>query len=773
MTQSPASNRFTCNAIRSLYPYSLHIHLTAFAAAMLEMTILWQELPLRLLLAWTFCQIVILSFCFFVITRICESNQSSQPREFGIVRNLATSSPLKVRSTYRLLLISFLLQALCWGGSVVFVGQSTLLVYAIHTMFLYGVCVLFVTHLAAIPTAAYCFLTLTLSPLLYTLFFKAPAVMTPFAYCLLALTALLVGLVSLRSKVIHVSIHTNFDNQHLIPDLKARLKHCTAAYSETASALSTLNDHNQQLLNDSDQLATEALARNEAIWNAILAITDLAHLQNSWQNCFSGKLASLCQPLETDRIFIVEADKSNSDAASLPKDKFQATLDHSWIFRNPQCIAILKSGTIIHNQSPQISELERELLDKLGIKAFLDIPIVLKNELWGIIGMDRLTTSAPFTTQQINGLKHIANILAMTIRNQQDRSERDRLVTVIEQSSDCILITDPAGQILYANPSCEPITGYAQSEVIGTHIKGLYSEALLDSNIWNQIIMAMKNGEKWQGQFANLRKDHTRYEEEMLVSPAHDHKGGITNQVIIKRNITEKKRLESIVEAANLMDNIGFIFSSIRHELGNPINSIKVSLSVLDSNLESYDKNDIKRFIGRSLTDIGRVEYLLKTLKNFSIFERPIIEKTDVTALLDKFIPLVATELQQKDIQFIANIPQEPLFGMIDPRAFQQVLLNLIANAADALGDTPQKTISLSMLMKENGQLNIIIGDNGCGISSEEQANLFKPFFTTKPHGTGLGLVIVKKMLIKMNCSIHVHSKNKLGTKVLIVIPGP
>jgi signal transduction histidine kinase len=220
------------------------------------------------------------------------------------------------------------------------------------------------------------------------------------------------------------------------------------------------------------------------------------------------------------------------------------------------------------------------------------------------------------------------------------------------------------------------------------------------------------------------------------------------------------------------MDNIGFIFSSIRHELGNPINSIKVSLSVLDSNLELYDKNNIKRFIKRSLSDIGRVEYLLKTLKNFSIFERPIIEKTNMTTLLDKFVTLIATDLQQKKIHLSTSIAKEPCFGMIDPRAFQQVLLNIIANAADALAEKEHKNISLGMLTEENGQINIIIGDNGCGISDYDQANLFKPFFTTKPQGTGLGLVIVKKMLSKMNCSIDIHSKSNVGTRIIIVIPG-
>ncbi|MCX5871383.1 MAG: ATP-binding protein [Deltaproteobacteria bacterium] len=753
MIPNAGSTRFLYSTIRSLYSYGPHIQLAAFMAALLEMTILWKAFPKPLLLSGLFCHFCLTSCYIFLVTKARKSSKGSL---------------LKVSKTYRRLLFIYLWQALCWGGTVLFIENGTPLLYAIHALFLYSACALLTALLATIPTTAYCFLTISLAPTLYTIFFKTPADTRPLAYCLLVLTILLAIGIYFRSKALHASIHKHLNNQRIIHSLRTQLKKCNTK-PDYSLVINTLNEFRKQLQKFTEKRTALTVDRNEAIWNAILTVTDQSRLQNS----FSGKLSSLCQPLETDRIYIVEADKNVREASPHPKNKYQATLDHSWIFKNPNCVAALKAGNIIHNQSPQVSDLEQNSLKDIGIQAFLDIPILLKSEIWGIIGMDRLTSATPFTTQQVNGLKLIANILAMTISNQQDRLERDRLVTAIEQSSDCTLITDPAGQILYANPACETVTGYSQPEIIGTNLKDLYSEGVVDDNIWQQIITAMKNGEKWQGQFPNYRKDHTLYEEEMLVSPAHNHKGEISNQVIIKRNITEKKRLESIVEAANLMDNIGFIFSSIRHELGNPINSIKVSLSVLDSNLELYDKNDIKRFVNRSLSDIGRVEYLLKTLKNFSIFERPIIEKTDMTTLLNKFITLITTELQQKRIKLTANIPKEPKFGLIDPRAFQQVLLNLIANAADSLIETSHKKISLSMLTEENGQINIIISDNGCGISDDEQTNLFKPFFTTKPQGTGLGLVIVKKMLAKMNCSIYINSKNNMGTKVLIIIPGP
>ncbi len=719
-------------SLAQLFDFGLHFQITGLSVALLEALLLRDMLSPSILIPGILSSIILSVISVVLIIR------ARRPPS------------LKMRKSWRPLIFLLLLQALYWGSSAfLLTTNASLSLLSIHALFLLTAGILFSLYLASLPTLAYGSLAIIMIPFLSILFFTSPAALDHLAPGFFVLTGMLGGSIFFSSRMIQASIDQKLQEQQSLQTLKTKL---------------------QQL---SQEKASSQTGRNEDIWNTILTITDQAHLQDNWQNCFNGKLSSLCHPLEISRIYIVEANYHNTQS-TCHQDKYQATIDHSWIFNNPECTALLKSGKIIDNQSSQLSEWERSELTALGIQSFLDIPILVKDNLWGIIGMDRLTTTTPFTDSQIKGLKLIANILSLTIRNQQDRSERDRLAAVVEQSSDCVLLSNPAGQILYANPACETITGYTPSEIIGTGFAQLHPETIMDTAVWQQIATALRNGEKWQGQFPNYRKDLSLYEEEMLLSPAYDPVNNIINQVIVKRNITEKKRLESVAEAANLMDNIGFIFSSIRHELGNPINAIKVSLSVLDSNLQSYDHTDIKRFITRGLADIGRVEYLLKTLKNFSIFERPIIEATDITALLTRFVSLVDTDLERKNIKLTTNIAtiKDPRIGKIDHRAFQQVLLNLVANAADALVSVEPKRITITMLKEKNGQIDIIIGDNGCGISDEERANLFKPFYTTKPQGTGLGLIIVKKMLAKMNCSIDIYSKKNKGTKVLIVIPG-
>lgn len=239
---------------------------------------------------------------------------------------------------------------------------------------------------------------------------------------------------------------------------------------------------------------------------------------------------------------------------------------------------------------------------------------------------------------------------------------------------------------------------------------------------------------------------------------------------ILLRDITEKMRLMSIAEAVNTMDNIGYTFSGIRHEIGNPINSIKMTMSVLRRNLDRFPSNVVHEYIDRTISEIGRVEYLLKSLKNFSMFETPEIKPLDLVVFLEKFIALVKTGLDKDAISLQLDLPAVPVWVAADARALQQALLNLFANATVALDGRPDPQVAISV-QKRSKYVTVKVRDNGCGISSEDQQHLFKPFYTTKASGTGLGLVITRKLLAQMGCSIELFSNENVGTTVSIFVP--
>ena len=240
--------------------------------------------------------------------------------------------------------------------------------------------------------------------------------------------------------------------------------------------------------------------------------------------------------------------------------------------------------------------------------------------------------------------------------------------------------------------------------------------------------------------------------------------------VILIRDITESARLESIAEAVNAMENITYIFSGIRHELGNPINSIKMTLSVLKKNLGRYSRDTVHQYVDRTLAEITRVEYLLKSLKSFSMFENPSIQNIDLSEFMDLFQALVGKDLEKNGITIEIILSLNAQWVRADSRALQQVMLNLIANAADSLEGRENPAITITT-QKKNNVIWLCVEDNGVGIPADDQKNLFKPFYTTKSNGTGLGLVIAKKMLAKMNSRIGIESREEIGTKVTISIP--
>jgi C4-dicarboxylate-specific signal transduction histidine kinase len=285
-------------------------------------------------------------------------------------------------------------------------------------------------------------------------------------------------------------------------------------------------------------------------------------------------------------------------------------------------------------------------------------------------------------------------------------------------------------------------------------------------NMWQTI----QEGHVWRGHFVNKRKDGKLIEEEATISPVRNAEGKIMNFVAIKRDVTTKKRLESIAEATNLMKNIGYVFSGIRHELGNPINSIKMTLTVLSKSLDTFTHDNVQEFLERSLSEIARVEYLLKALRNFNMFEKPKIQEVRIDTFMDKFLSLVRDDFIRKGIKIEILASAWAMKGLVDPRALQQVMLNLMTNSADALIGIKSPRIAFDFNKVEKC-IHVKVVDNGCGMTPDQKKDLFKPFFTSKSNGTGMGLVIAKKMLSEMNCTIDIESELNVGTRVIISIP--
>lgn len=340
--------------------------------------------------------------------------------------------------------------------------------------------------------------------------------------------------------------------------------------------------------------------------------------------------------------------------------------------------------------------------------------------------------------------------------------ERIRLESAISSAAEMVVITDHRGMIQYVNPAFERITGYSRAEAIGGTMHVLDS-GRHDEAFYHELRSRLQRDRSWEGRFISRKRDGTLYFEDCTLSLVVGKAGDIRNYVSVRRDVTERLRLESIAESVDAMNNVGYIFSGVRHEIGNPVNTAKMILAVLEQKLGTATKEAVADYVARAMGEIDKVENLLRNLRNFNLYETQEPQVVMTAPFLDAFLRLITDELAQKGISLSHRVGPGAEEIIADPRALQQVLLNLVTNAMDAVAGREGALIDIEATASR-GTIHLRITDNGRGMSEEEQKNLFRPFFTTKPGGTGLGLVIVRKMLAQMGGTIEITSRRESGT---------
>jgi signal transduction histidine kinase len=215
---------------------------------------------------------------------------------------------------------------------------------------------------------------------------------------------------------------------------------------------------------------------------------------------------------------------------------------------------------------------------------------------------------------------------------------------------------------------------------------------------------------------------------------------------------------------------LGHIFAGLRHEIGNPVNAIKLALTVLLEKLGSIDEAKIRRLTERSLSDVGRVERLLERLSAFNVFGDLAPAEVDVGACVAELVRLTAMDLRKRGVALSVTLPREPARALVDERATQQVLLALLDNALNALDEARAPRVLVEVGVDAH-EVILRLSDNGCGIPEALLETVFLPLFSTKAGGSGLGLAIARGLLTRMNGTITLESREGAGTVASIRLP--
>lgn len=232
---------------------------------------------------------------------------------------------------------------------------------------------------------------------------------------------------------------------------------------------------------------------------------------------------------------------------------------------------------------------------------------------------------------------------------------------------------------------------------------------------------------------------------------------------------TEQRRVDALANAVNLVEQTGYVFAGIRHELGNPVNNVKTALTVLAKHGEGFSADKRQDYYTRMLDEVTRIDYLLRALRNYNAHESTDIRRFNLNEHVQDFLR-VADAGVPDGTEVLWSPADEPLHVLGDGRGLFQVLLNLVKNAADAVCGATVPTIALAA-RRVRGVAVLTVADNGAGMSPQQLESIGRPFCTTKAQGTGLGVCVSQRILASMNGVLEYESRLGEGTTVRVQLP--
>ncbi len=273
------------------------------------------------------------------------------------------------------------------------------------------------------------------------------------------------------------------------------------------------------------------------------------------------------------------------------------------------------------------------------------------------------------------------------------------------------------------------------------------------------IILLYNVGALVTGYLAQLeKKERKRYQE--AARELDESYGKLKEQSDQLRLIEEKLR------QTERLSTLGELTASLAHEVRNPLGSIKGVAEILADEYGESGKN--REFVEILQKEVARLDEVVANYLNFARTNRVQMKPVDLVEVLQSTLSLLRVKMSRAEIRTEMRLPNRPVEILGDEHLLREALLNLILNALAAMPHGG--TLSIHFEMDEKSAI-LFLRDSGVGIPESKMAEIFRPFFTTRKSGTGLGLPISKRIIEKHGGSLLIVSEENRGTEVIISLP--
>jgi len=364
--------------------------------------------------------------------------------------------------------------------------------------------------------------------------------------------------------------------------------------------------------------------------------------------------------------------------------------------------------------------------------------------------------------------------------------EKGFLETVFNAIQEGIIVTDSTGRITYLNDAACELFGLEASDAVGKRlderVRGLDWESLTqsggplsrdmeifypDNRFINFYIVPLMIEHRETGAVAGVADSGRR-------GHAPGGKGGITEQVghaMILRDITESRRSAQQTIESERFNALTLLAAGVAHEIGNPLNSLHIHLQLMERQAQKLDgaaREEFQESIDIARSEVDRLDSIVTQFLRAIRPSKPQLQPENANTIVEEAVRFFAPEIQDRDIVVEQELRSDLPLLRIDRDQMKQAFYNVIKNSLEAM-----KRGGILRVRTDRDDTHVLVSfvDTGSGMSAGNLSRVFEPYFTTKPSGTGLGLLIVRRIVREHGGELSIESSEGKGLALTIRLP--